>query len=220
MGALTTVDCIHSAATRKQGKEGKSIYKATESTVVEPFALSMGAETDKRALFKYISLDETARKLFILLAPLEVHCILGGGGHSLIKLQNSASALCPPFLLTIEALQVHPPAPLQEEKSCRKRTARAPDSADTEQGEPTGQINKEFAGVCKTKAAAKQIAVGKEQHVALGYVLKKLAGDNINWKSVFEMERQRAARDGEDGGVGLNAKQFYMRGKIFLTMKV
>lgn len=108
---------------------------------------------------------------------------------------------------------MHPPAPLQEEKSCRKRTARAPDSADTEQGEPTGQINKEFAGVCKTKAAAKQIAVGKEQHVALGYVLKKLAGDNINWKSVFEMERQRAARDGEDGGVGLNAKQFYMRGK-------
>lgn len=54
----------------------------------------------------------------------------------------------------------------------------------------------------------------------LGYVLKKLAGDNIKWKSVFEMERQRAARDGEDGGVGLNAKQFYMGGKIFLTMKV
>lgn len=120
MGALTTLDCIHSAATRKQGKERKSIYKATESTVVEPSALSMGAETDKRALFKYISLDETARKLFILLAPLEVHCILSGVGHSLIKLQNSASALCPTFLLTIEALQVHPPAPLQEEKSCRK----------------------------------------------------------------------------------------------------
>lgn len=122
----------------------------------------------------------------MLMATLEVHFILTWGVCSLIKLQSSASGLCPPFLLTIEASQMYLPAPFHKKRKAAGREQLEPWQCGYHAGRAHRQINEEFAGVCKTKAAAKQASVGKERQVANGYVLKKEAGDSINcplkWK--------------------------------------
>lgn len=106
-------------------------------------------QADKRALFKFIFLYEITGNIFILLASVEVH-----------------------FFLTIEASQVYLPSPFCEErKAAGSKQSQRPDSMETEQGELARQINKELAGACKTKAAAKEVSVGKKKDMAHGYEL-------------------------------------------------
>lgn len=141
-------------------------------------------QTDKRVLLKFIFLYDITGKIFILLATVEVQ-----------------------FFLTTEASQVYLPSPLCEErKAAGSKQSQRPDSVETEQGELARQINKEFAGVCKTKAAAKEVSVGKKKKKTNGTRLhiKRNSLAIINWKSISQKAKssQGTAQDGEDGGVG------------------
>lgn len=110
-------------------------------------------------------------------------------------------------MLTIEASQVYLPSPLCEErKAAGSKQSQRPDSVETEQGELERQINKELAGACKTKAAAKEASVKKKKKRTFGtwLCIKSNSLSIINWKSIFQNAKssQGSAHDGEDGGVG------------------
>lgn len=62
----------------------------------------------------------------MLLATLEVYFILTWGVRSLIKLQSSVSGLCPPFLPTMEASQMHLPAPFHKKRKAAGREQLEP----------------------------------------------------------------------------------------------
>lgn len=127
----------------EQAGKGKElpIYKAIENTLGEWFCTFHGCKQIK----------EFCLNLFF--------CMRSQGRYLYFWPQWKSN-----FFLTTEASQVYLPSPLCEErKAAGSKQSQRPDSVETEQGELARQINKEFAGVCKTKAAAKEVSVGKKK---------------------------------------------------------